>query len=114
MSADGVEHRVTEQVHSAWCLLVSSTVLAVTVILTSSARSVIRWRTRESLASHCLLDWLCGLELCMCGLELGVVLDIYPYPLPALPVYSTFLWTVLGTQSFHQSLGIFSTIHFPW
>ena len=109
MSADGV----SLQVHSAWCLLVSSAVLAVTVILTSSARSVIRWRTRESLASHCLLDWLCGLELCMCGLELGVVLDIYPYPLPALPVYSTFLWTVLGTQSFHQSLGIFSTIHFP-
>ena len=75
-------------VHSAWCLLISSTVLAVTVILTSTTRSLVRAKLTESLVSHCLLDWLCGLELCMCGYELGVVLDIYPYPLPALLVYS--------------------------
>ena len=91
---------VTDQVQSAWSLLVSSTVLAVTVILTSSARSFIRWRTAESLVTNCVLDWLCGLELVMCGYELGVILDIYHYPLPGLLVYTTFLWTVLGRPSF--------------
>ena len=90
---------VTTQVQSAWSLLVSSTVLAVTVILTSTARSFIRWRTVESLVTNCVLDWLCGLELVMCGFELGVILDIYQYPFPGLLVYSLFLWTVLGTQS---------------
>ena len=44
------------------------------------------------------MDFLCGLELCMCGYELGVVLDIYTYPYPALTVYTAFLWTVLVWQ----------------
>ena len=90
---------VTDQLHSAWCLLISTMVLAATVILTSTARSLVRAKLTESLLSHCLLDWLCGLELCMCGYELGVVLDIYPFPLPALLVYSAGLWTVLVWQS---------------
>ena len=90
---------VTDHLHCAWCLLVSTTVLALTVVLTSTTRSLVRAKLTESLSTHCLLDWLCGLELCMCGYELGVVLDIYPFPLPALPVYSAGLWTVLVWQS---------------
>ena len=99
MSDGGEAGSVTDQVHSAWCLLISTTVLAVTVVLTSTTRSLVRAKLTPSLSTHCLLDWLCGLELCMCGYELGVVLDIYPYPLPALLVYSAGLWTVLLWQS---------------
>jgi len=40
-----------------------------------------------------LLDFLCGLELCVCGFELGVVLDIY-----GISLYSAFLWLVIFWQ----------------
>jgi len=84
---------LAHHVHSAWCLLVSTAVLVLTVILTSSLRSVIRSRSKETLTSLSLLDFLCGLELCMCGFELGVILDIYD-----TPVYCIYLWIVLVWQ----------------
>jgi len=80
-------------VHSAWCLLMSTTVLALTAVLTSSLRSLTRSLCRETLAAKCFLDLLCGLELCMCGFELGVILDIYD-----TPVYCVYLWLVLVWQ----------------
>ena len=91
MENDGED--VVPHVHSAWCLLISTIVLAVTVILTSSIRSVIRAKCSETLPTLCLLDLLCGLELCMCGFELGVILDIYD-----TPVYCVYLWIVLMWQ----------------
>ena len=103
------DDEVASHVHSAWCLLVSTIVLGmysgshltcitaavsgVTVVATSSLRSVIRWCSKESLLTQCGLDLLCGLELCMCGYELGVILDIY-----SAPVYCLYLWTVLVWQ----------------
>ena len=80
-------------VHSSWCLLVSTLILAITAITTSALRSVIRYSLSPTLPTHCLLDLLCGVELCVCGYELGVVLDIY-----GIPLYSVFLWIVLCWQ----------------
>ena len=66
----------------------------ITVILLSSLRSLIRAHMKESLLSWSLLDLLSGVEQCMCGLELGVVLDIYD-----VHVYCLYLWTVIVWQS---------------
>ena len=80
-------------VHSSWCLLISTVVLAFTAITTSALRPVVRYSLPPTLPSHCLLDFLCGLELCVCGFELGVILDIYD-----IPLYSVLLWIVLSWQ----------------
>ena len=80
-------------VHSSWCLLFSTLILALTAFTTSALRSVVRYSLSPTLPVHCLLDLLCGLELCVCGFELGVILDIY-----AIPLYSVFLWIVLCWQ----------------
>ena len=80
-------------VHSSWCLLVSTLILALTAIATSALRSVVRHSFSPSLPTYCLLDLLCGLELCVCGFELGVILDIYD-----IPLYSVMLWIVLCWQ----------------
>ena len=112
---EGVNDHIDDMkphVHSAWCLLVSTTVLgtvstvtsvtvltppdciaALTAVLTTSLRSLTRSLCRETLAAKCFLDLLCGLELCMCGFELGVILDIYD-----TPVYCVYLWLVLVWQ----------------
>ena len=37
----------------------------------------LRSKLSPSLPVFALLDFLCGLELCVCGFERGVVLDIY-------------------------------------
>ena len=67
-----------DHLHSSWCLLVSSCLLASAAISCALLRSQIRTRlSPESLPVLALLDFLCGLELCVCGFELGVVLDIY-------------------------------------
>ena len=67
-----------DHLHSSWCLLVSSCLLASAAISCALLRSQIRTRlSPESLPALALLDFLCGLELCVCGFELGVVLDIY-------------------------------------
>ena len=55
-------------------------------------------RLKDCLLSRCLLDFLCGLEQCMCGLELGVILDIYD-----TPVYCVYLWTVILWQGLSWS-----------
>jgi len=89
-----VDSEDPDHVHSSWCLLVSTVILAATAVATSATRSVIRYSLRPSLFSNCLLDFLCGLELCICGYELGVVLDIY-----GIPLYSAFLWLVLCWQA---------------
>jgi len=89
-----VDSEDPDHVHSSWCLLVSTAILAATAVATSATRSVIRYSLRPSLFSNCLLDFLCGLELCICGYELGVVLDIY-----GIPLYSAFLWLVLCWQA---------------
>jgi len=81
-------------VHSSWCLLISTLVLALTAITTSALRSLVRYSLPPTLPTHCLLDFLCGLELCVCGFELGVILDIYD-----IPLYSFFLWVVLVWQA---------------
>jgi len=81
-------------VHSSWCLLISTSVLAITAITTSALRSVVRYSFPPSLPAFCLLDLLCGLELCMCGFELGVILDIYD-----IPLYCVFLWLILTWQA---------------
>jgi len=88
MGADTMEGLV--EVHSAWCLLISTLVLAITVVTTSTIRSLVRYSLPSTLLAHCLLDLLCGLEMCVCSLELGVILDIYD-----VPVYSVFLWIML-------------------
>lgn len=80
--------------HSPYCLLVSTVLLAATAVSTAAVRSVIRHRLSPGLLSLCLLDFLCGVELCVCGLELGTVLDIYD-----VPVYALFLWIVIVWQS---------------
>ena len=54
---------------------------------------MIRHRLSPGVFSHCLLDFLCGVELCVCGLELGTVLDIYD-----VPVYALLLWIVIVWQ----------------
>jgi len=87
--SEGLPH-----VHSSWCLLVSTLILALTAITTSVLRSVMRYSLSPTLPVHCLLDLLCGLELCVCGFELGVILDIYD-----IPLYSVFLWIVLCWQA---------------
>jgi len=87
--SEGLPH-----VHSSWCLLVSTLILAITAITTSALRSVIRYSLAPTLPTLCLLDLLCGVELCVCGYELGVVLDIY-----GIPLYSVFLWIVLCWQA---------------
>eukprot|EP00092_Neocalanus_flemingeri_P000312 GFUD01000334.1.p1 GENE.GFUD01000334.1~~GFUD01000334.1.p1 ORF type:complete len:305 (-),score=94.85 GFUD01000334.1:104-1018(-) len=92
MDADTMEE--LPHVHSSWCLLISTLILALTAITTSALRSVVRYSFPPTLSAHCLLDLLCGLELCVCGFELGVILDIYDVPL-----YSFFLWTVLVWQA---------------
>jgi len=84
---------VIPHVHSAWCLLVSTLILGATVITTSATRSLIKSKASDCLTSWCLLDMLCGLELCICGYELGVILDIYD-----TPVYCIYLWIVLIWQ----------------
>jgi len=89
MEEEGLPH-----VHSSWCLLISTVVLAFTAITTSALRSVVRYSLPPTLPSHCLLDFLCGLELCVCGFELGVILDIYD-----IPLYSVLLWIVLSWQA---------------
>lgn len=89
-----VDSEDPDHVHSSWCLLVSTVILAATAVATSATRSVIRYSLQPSLFSNCLLDFLCGLELCICGYELGVVLDIY-----GIPLYSAFLWLVLCWQA---------------
>jgi len=95
MDNDPVDHTETvDHIHSSYCLLMSTLLLAATAVVTAALRSVIRHRLPPSLLSHCLLDFLCGLELCVCGLELGTVLDIYD-----IPVYSFFLWMVLTWQA---------------
>ena len=68
-------------------------IAALTAVLTTSLRSLTRSLCRETLAAKCFLDLLCGLELCMCGFELGVILDIYD-----TPVYCVYLWLVLVWQ----------------
>ena len=68
-------------------------IAALTAVLTTSLRSLTRSLCRETLATKCFLDLLCGLELCMCGFELGVILDIYD-----TPVYCVYLWLVLVWQ----------------
>jgi len=83
-----------DHVHSSWCLLVSTIILAATAIITSASRSLVRYSFAPSLTANCLLDFLCGLELCVCGYELGVVLDIYD-----IPLYSVFLWIILCWQA---------------
>jgi len=83
-----------DHVHSASCLLISSIILAGTAVTTNVFRSLIRYSLAPSLVSYCLLDFLCGLELCVCGFELGVILDIYD-----IPLYSGFLWLVLVWQA---------------
>jgi len=95
MEADNSRDSVifATHVHSAWCLLISTFILGATVITTSALRSLIRFTLSDSLISRCLLDFLCGLELCMCGYELGVILDIYD-----TPVYCVYLWIVLIWQ----------------
>jgi len=83
-----------DHLHSSWCLLVSSCLLASAAISCALLRSQIRTRlSPESLPVLALLDFLCGLELCVCGFELGVVLDIY-----GIPLYSAFLWLVIFWQ----------------
>lgn len=89
MDVDAIDH-----VHSSWCLLLSTVLLTLTAVSTAVLRSVIRHRLTPSLSHYCLLDFLCGVELCVCGLELGTVLDIYD-----IPIYSLFLWAVLVWQS---------------
>ena len=76
-------------------------IAALTAVLTTSLRSLTRSLCRETLAAKCFLDLLCGLELCMCGFELGVILDIYD-----TPVYCVYLWLVLVWQvsSLHQDM----------
>ena len=73
-------------VHSSWCLLVSTLILALTAITTSALRSVVRYNFSPSVLTYCLLDLLCGFEL-------GVILDIYD-----IPLYSLMLWIVLCWQ----------------
>ena len=68
-------------------------IAALTAVLTTSLRSLTRSLCQETLAAKCFLDLLCGLELCMCGFELGVILDIYD-----TPVYCVYLWLVLVWQ----------------
>ena len=68
-------------------------IAALTAVLTTSLRSLTRSLCRETLAAKCFLDLLCGLELCMCGFELGVILDIYD-----TTVYCVYLWLVLVWQ----------------
>jgi len=80
-------------IHSSWCLLISSVLLAITAVTCAALRSAIRAHLPPSLPVLALLDFLCGLELCVCGFELGVVLDIYD-----IPVYSVFLWLVICWQ----------------
>jgi len=89
-----MEDHVHDHVHSASCLLISTAILAGTAVTTNILRSLIRYSLSPSIVSFCLLDFLCGLELCVCGFELGVVLDIYD-----IPVYSGFLWIVLIWQA---------------
>eukprot|EP00092_Neocalanus_flemingeri_P004624 GFUD01004983.1.p1 GENE.GFUD01004983.1~~GFUD01004983.1.p1 ORF type:complete len:294 (-),score=63.28 GFUD01004983.1:286-1167(-) len=89
MDADTIEGGLP-QVHSAWCLLISTLILALTVITTSTLRSLVRYSLPQSLPSYCLLDLLCGLEACVCSFELGVIIDIYN-----LTIYSVFLWILL-------------------
>ena len=55
-------------------------------------------KLKDCLLSWCLLDFLCGLEQCICGLELGVILDIYD-----IPVYCVYLWTVIVWQGLSWS-----------
>ena len=68
-------------------------IAALTAVLTTSLRSLTRSLCSETLAAKRFLDPLCGLELCMCGFELGVILDIYD-----TPVYCLYLWLVLVWQ----------------
>lgn len=83
-----------DHLHSSWCLLISSVLLAITAITCSVLRSVIRHRLSPSLPVLAILDFLCGLELCVCGQELGVILDIY-----GIPLYGAFLWLVCFWQA---------------
>jgi len=82
-----------DHIHSSWCLLVSTCLLAAAAVSANILRSIIRSKFSPSLPVLALLDFLCGLELCVCGFELGVVLDIY-----GIPLYSAFLWLVVFWQ----------------
>jgi len=82
-----------DHIHSSWCLLVSTCLLAAAAVSCAVLRSIIRSKLSPSLPVVALLDFLCGLELCVCGFELGVVLDIY-----GIPLYSAFLWLVIFWQ----------------
>merc|ERR1719266_2574128 len=83
-----------EHIHSSWCLLVSTCLLAAAAVSANILRFIIRRsKFSPSLPVLALLDFLCGLELCVCGFELGVVLDIY-----GIPLYSAFLWLVIFWQ----------------
>ena len=87
-------------VHSSWCLLVSTLILALTAFTTSALRSLVRYSLSPTLPLHRLMDMLCGLELYVYGFELGVILDIYD-----IPLYSVFLWIVLCWQVSSKNSG---------
>merc|ERR1719365_372023 len=75
-----------DHIHSSWCLLVSSCLLAAAAVSCAALRSIIRSKLSPSLPVLALLDFLCGLEL-------RVILDIY-----GIPLYSAFLWLVIFWQ----------------
>jgi len=87
-------HTVEDHVHSSWCLLISSVLLAITAITCSTLRSIIRAKLSPSLPVLAVLDFLCGIELCVCGQELGVILDLY-----GIPIFSGFLWLIIFWQA---------------